>query len=135
MASIKKEKAPVAEPGKPTPASAPAKVAAKKVAAKKTAVKEAAAMPAASKAAPAMPVAKTAAKPKAAAKQVAKVKAAAQGPAEGPPVDQAQRANYIEVAAYYIAQRRGFTPGDPEQDYLDAAAEVDQLIAAGHFSK
>ena len=67
------------------------------------------------------------AKPKAAAKKVGKV--------EGPAIDQAQRANYIEVAAYYIAQRRGFTPGDPDQDYLNAAAEVDQLIAAGHFSK
>jgi hypothetical protein len=54
---------------------------------------------------------------------------------QGPMVDAAQRANYIEVAAYYIAQRRGFMPGDAQQDYLDAAAEIDQLIAAGHFSR
>jgi hypothetical protein len=50
-------------------------------------------------------------------------------------VDPEKRANYIEVAAFYIAERRGFTPGNPEQDYLDAAAEIDQLIAAGHFAK
>jgi hypothetical protein len=50
-------------------------------------------------------------------------------------IDPAQRANYIEVAAFYIAERRGFTPGNPEQDYLDAAAEIDRLIAAGQFAK
>lgn len=50
-------------------------------------------------------------------------------------IDPAQRANYIEVAAFYLAERRGFSPGNPEQDYLDAAAEIDRLIAAGHFAK
>jgi hypothetical protein len=50
-------------------------------------------------------------------------------------IDPAQRANYIEVAAFYIAERRGFAPGNPEQDYLDAAAEIDRMIAAGHFAK
>jgi hypothetical protein len=134
MASIKKEKASVAETSKPVPA-APAKVAAKKVAAQKAVVKKLAATPVTAKVAPAAAAATPSAKPKAAAKKVATAKARAKGPVEGPPVDQAQRANYIEVAAYYIAQRRGFTPGDPEQDYLDAAAEVDQLIAAGHFSR
>ena len=104
------------------PAKAVATPAAKKAAAKVPAVAKPAA-PAAKSAPTKSPVAK----PKAAAKKVGKV--------EGPAIDQAQRANYIEVAAYYIAQRRGFTPGDSEQDYLNAAAEVDQLIAAGHFSK
>ena len=50
-------------------------------------------------------------------------------------VDPEKRASYIEVAAYYIAERRGFAPGNPEQDYLEAAAEIDRLIAAGHFSR
>jgi Protein of unknown function (DUF2934) len=68
-----------------------------------------------------------AAKPRALGKKVTQVK--------GPVIDHAQRANYIEVAAYYIAQRRGSAPGDPAQDYLNAAAEVDQLIVAGHFAK
>ena len=46
-----------------------------------------------------------------------------------------QRANYIEVAAFYIAERRGFTPGNPEEDWLLAAAEIDRLIDGGHFGK
>jgi hypothetical protein len=126
--AIPAKTAPVA-PAKAVAAPAAKKAVAKKVVAKVDAVKVAPVVAAA----PAKPPAKSAAK----APAVAKPKAAAKktGKVEGPAVDQAQRANYIEVAAYYIAQRRGFTPGDPEQDYLNAAAEVDQLIAAGHFSK
>jgi hypothetical protein len=30
----------------------------------------------------------------------------------------------IAEAAYYRAERRGFAPGDPTQDWLDAEAEV-----------
>lgn len=44
-----------------------------------------------------------------------------------------QRARYIEVAAFYIAERRGFAAGNPTDDWLAAAAEVDRLIASGHF--
>jgi Protein of unknown function (DUF2934) len=113
-------KAPVADISKPAaalPAKAAAKPAIKSVAKPKVPAKALAKVPA--KPAPA--------KPKAASPKAGKV--------AGPAVDQAQRANYIEVAAYYIAQRRGFTPGDAGQDYLNAAAEVDQLIAAGHFAK
>jgi hypothetical protein len=104
--------------GTATEPKAPAKkaVVAKKVAAKAPA-KVAAKVPEA----PA-PVVKAKAAPKKKAKAVAAV-------------DPSQRANYIEVAAFYIAERRGFTPGNPEQDYLDAAAEIDGLIAAGHFGK
>ena len=50
-------------------------------------------------------------------------------------IDPGQRANYIEVAAFYIAERRGFAPGDAQQDYLAAAAEIDRLIADGHFGQ
>lgn len=46
-----------------------------------------------------------------------------------------QRANYVEVAAYYIAERRGFAPGDPLADWIEAEAEIDRLLASGHFGK
>jgi len=45
-----------------------------------------------------------------------------------------QRAHYVSVAAFYIAERRGFTLGNPEQDWLQAEAEIDRLIASGHFT-
>lgn len=106
MATTKK--APVAEPAKSEP-RVPTKAAA--------------------------PAAKKAVAKKVVAKKAPAAKVAKLSKIEGPAIDPAQRANYIEVAAYYIAQRRGFTPGDPQQDYLNAAAEVDQLIAAGHFGK
>ncbi len=48
-------------------------------------------------------------------------------------VNQEQRARYVEVAAFYIAERRGFTAGNPTDDWLAAEAEVDRLIASGHF--
>ena len=133
-------------PAKPAAAPAAKKAVAGKAvatvatakAAPLAAAKTVAKAPAAAK--PAAPAKPAAAAKKAVAKQAVAKKAAAPKPAklakiEGPAIDPAQRANYIEVAAYYIAQRRGFTPGDPQQDYLDAAAEVDQLIAAGHFGK
>lgn len=77
------------------------------------------------------------AKPKTAAKAAAKVKpAAARKPAKSlgkkpvvvPPE---QRRCYVEVAAYHIAERRGFAPGDPLADWIQAEAEIDRLLAAG----
>ena len=124
MATTKK--APAAEPAKPEP-RVPAKAATP--AAKKAVARKAVAKVEAVKAAP------VAAAKKVVAKKASGAKVAKLSKIEGPAIDPAQRANYIEVAAYYIAQRRGFTPGDPQQDYLNAAAEVDQLIAAGHFGK
>ncbi|PTD96370.1 DUF2934 domain-containing protein [Pseudothauera lacus] len=44
-----------------------------------------------------------------------------------------QRSHYVEVAAYYIAERRNFTPGDPMADWLEAEAEIDRLLSSGHF--
>lgn len=44
-----------------------------------------------------------------------------------------QRNHYVSVAAFYIAERRGFTLGDPAADWLAAEAEIDRLIASGHF--
>jgi hypothetical protein len=132
MATSKKPVAPA------TPKEAPAvaaKPAAKAVVAKPVAAKSAAA-PVAKKAAAkapaaAKPVAVKTAAPVARPKAPAKAKTKANGAV----IDPGQRANYIEVAAFYIAERRGFAPGNTEQDYLDAAAEIDRLIAAGHFGK
>lgn len=52
-----------------------------------------------------------------------------------PEVTQEQRHNYIEVAAFYVAQRRAFAPGNPLEDWATAEVEVDQLILSGHFSR
>jgi hypothetical protein len=48
-------------------------------------------------------------------------------------VSDEQRARYVEVAAFYIAERRGFTAGNPTDDWLAAEAEVNRLIDSGHF--
>ena len=146
MATTKKPAAPAAVKEVPaaSPKPAPKSVVAKKVApvaaaavktvlvkvAPKAAAKAVAtpvATPVAEKALP--PVVEPVAKPavKAAAKKKAKPVSVH--------LDSAQRAKHIEVAAFYIAERRGFTPGNPEQDYLDAASEIDSLIAVGHFGK
>ncbi|MBI2961531.1 MAG: DUF2934 domain-containing protein [Betaproteobacteria bacterium] len=39
------------------------------------------------------------------------------------------RRHMIEVAAYFRAERRGFAAGTPEQDWLEAEAEVDRMLA------
>lgn len=44
-----------------------------------------------------------------------------------------QRNNYVQVAAFYMAERRGFAPGNPADDWAAAEAEVDRLIASGQF--
>lgn len=44
-----------------------------------------------------------------------------------------QRDHYVKIAAYYIAERRGFAVGNPLQDWTQAEAEIDRLLAAGHF--
>jgi hypothetical protein len=117
----------VAKPVTLAPKVAVPKAAAKKAVAKavpKVAAKASTKAPAAAK-----PIAAAVAAP--ATKSPAKKKAT---PA-AKPVAPEQRANYIQVAAFYIAERRGFAPGNPEQDYLDAAAEIDRLIAGGHFAQ
>lgn len=42
-----------------------------------------------------------------------------------------QRHQFIAVAAYYAAERRGFLTGDATADWLAAEAEIDRLLAAG----
>lgn len=40
-----------------------------------------------------------------------------------------ERYRMIAVAAYYRAEKRGFIDGNPAQDWMDAEAEVEQLIS------
>lgn len=42
-----------------------------------------------------------------------------------------QRRLYVEVAAYHIAERRGFLGGDPSEDWAHAEAEIDRLLEQG----
>ena len=97
------------------------KAAAPRSAAKKVATVAAVAKPVAAKKAPA-------AKRAPAAKTVLKASTAPK-----PVLTAEQRNHYVSVAAFYIAERRGFTLGNPSQDWLDAEAEIDRLIASGHF--
>ena len=45
------------------------------------------------------------------------------------PVDQRQQ--WIEVAAYYIAESGGFNSGCDVENWLAAETEIDQLLAEG----
>lgn len=109
-----------AAPKTPAKKAAPAKAAP----AKKTA--------AAPKKAAAPAPAKAVAKPKAAAtpKAAPKPKAAAAA-RKHHPVTAEQRRYYVEVAAYYIAERHGFTPGRELANWTAAEAEIDRLLAEG----
>ena len=78
----------------------------------------------------AKPATKTRAAPKVAPKPAA-AKPARSRAKKPPAVAAEQRRYYVEVAAYHIAERRGFAPGDPLQDWVQAEAEIDRLIAAG----
>lgn len=87
----------------------------------------------------AAPKAKPAAAPKA-AKSVTPVKAAKPAAraakttgnkrAKGA-VPPEQHRYYVEVAAYYIAERRGFQEGNALDDWAAAEAEVERLLSAG----
>lgn len=45
-----------------------------------------------------------------------------------------ERHHLIEVAAYYIAERRSFMGGSDYEDWVQAEKEVDQMIASGKFT-
>ena len=66
--------------------------------------------------------------PKAAAAKPARARG---GKSAGVPLE--QRRHYVEMAAYYIAERRGFAPGDPLEDWVQAEAEIDRLLAEGRL--
>jgi hypothetical protein len=40
----------------------------------------------------------------------------------------------VQVAAFYIAERRGFASTNPADDWIEAEAEIDRLIASGNFA-
>jgi hypothetical protein len=66
----------------------------------------------------------TTAKPKTAAAQ-----STASARRTAPPaIDPEKRRHYVEVAAYYIAERRGFVNGDETRDWLAAEEEIDRLL-------
>ena len=80
------------------------------------------------------PAAKAKAVPK--AKTAPKVAAAKPArPRVGKPaaIPLEQRRHYIEMAAYYIAERRGFAPGNLLDDWVQAEAEIDRLLAEGRL--
>ena len=98
----------VAIPGKAKPAKVPAKKAgpAKLVAAK----------PAAKPAKPSMP------------------KAAKAAQTNVKPISAEQRRNYIEVAAYFIAERSGFSAANALDHWTQAEAEIDRLLREGKLN-
>ena len=65
---------------------------------------------------------------KAAPRRVAKSKAA---PTTQPAIAPEERRRMIEVCAYFLAQQRGFVPGNAHQDWLDAEAQIDSLLSQG----
>lgn len=93
---------------KATPEAASAKATVAKAAAKSSA-----AAPATAKTAPAR---STVASKPAAKQPAAKV------------ISSEERHRLIAEAAYLLAEKRGFQGGSPEQDWFDAAAQVDQVI-------
>ena len=48
--------------------------------------------------------------------------------ASAPAVSPDDRDRWVEVAAYYIAQRRGFAEGSPLEDWLAAEREFERLL-------
>ncbi|MFA5912270.1 MAG: DUF2934 domain-containing protein [Burkholderiales bacterium] len=48
-----------------------------------------------------------------------------------PELNPEQRRRHVELAAYFMAERHGFTPGREHQDWLAAEAEIDRMLDAG----
>jgi hypothetical protein len=44
------------------------------------------------------------------------------------------RGDLIQLTAYHKAENRGFSGGDPEQDWLEAEQEVDRLLLGGQLT-
>lgn len=107
----------------PKPAS-PAKAAAKTVAAPKTAA-------VAKKSAPETTAAAPAVEKKAAVPKAPRAKKAAAKPTVVAPD---QKRQLIQVAAYFIAERRGFEGGREVDDWFEAEAEVERMLTEGLIS-
>jgi hypothetical protein len=50
------------------------------------------------------------------------------------PLNVQQRHHYVEVAAYFMAERRGFMTGCESEDWLAAEAEIDRLFHEGKLN-
>ncbi len=55
-----------------------------------------------------------------------------QGIEQGPGSEACPREQMIAVAAYFRAQQRGFTPDKELSDWLEAEAEVENLLGRSH---
>ena len=113
---------------KSTPKTAPAKRAAPAVATTAAKLK-----PTTRTAAKPVAPAKPKAAPKAAAKAAPKAAATVARPKKPAEIPAQQRKHYVEMAAYYIAERRGFAPGNPLEDWVQAEAEIDRLLTEGRL--
>ena len=51
------------------------------------------------------------------------------------PISNEHRRHYIELAAFYIAERRGFNGGNTLEDWLQAEAEIDNLLQQGKINR
>ena len=69
-----------------------------------------------------------------AAKAPAKPRAAAKPKATPTAGDVDRRRHYVEVAAYFIAERRGFMGGCEMEDWVMAESEIDRMLAEGKLS-
>lgn len=49
-------------------------------------------------------------------------------------IDAAERQRLIAEAAYLMAEQRGFEPGDPAEDWLNAEEEVNRMLLQGEIS-
>lgn len=107
-------------------AAAPKKAAVKKKAAPK---KKAVAKKATAKKTAAPKKAETVVKRTAAPRKTKS--SASKGNGNGQGITPEVRLGMIAEAAYYRAERRGFQGGSPELDWLEAEAEVDQILSAG----
>jgi hypothetical protein len=58
-------------------------------------------------------------------------KSAATGDAPRPLLDAGRRSEYIAVAAYFIAERRGFQGSYEFDDWVSAEAEIESLLRDG----
>ena len=51
------------------------------------------------------------------------------------PPNPGQRREMIAIAAYYLAERRGFAPGGAESDWFSAERMIDTLLADQRFER
>jgi hypothetical protein len=79
----------------------------------------------------AAPAKSTATKPVVSAAKTTGTKKPAIAKKSASPLSAGQRRFYVEVAAYYIAERRGFQGGNALDDWAAAEAEVDRLLRDG----